>query len=50
MRLAWLYVRRRTIGGELGGPKGPAGIFAKGMGVLWMVYILISALKAYKYF
>ena len=48
--LAWLYVRRRTIGGELGGPKGPAGMFAKGMGVLWMVYILISALKAYKYF
>ena len=48
--LAWLAVRRRLYGGELGGPKGPATLFVNAMGALWMLYILISSFKAYDYF
>lgn len=47
--IIFLFVRRRTIGGELGGSafqKYASSIF---LTVLWILYILLCALQAYGY-
>jgi solute carrier family 8 (sodium/calcium exchanger) len=42
-----LVIRRRVIGGELGGPKTSAYASAFFLISLWVLYILFSSLKAY---
>lgn len=42
-----LFIRRKTIGGELGGPTGPKWVSAIILVSLWVFYIAMSTLKAY---
>ena len=42
-----LIARRIVIGGELGGPKTSAYLSAFMLCILWAIYIIFSALKAY---
>jgi len=41
-----LAVRRQVIGGELGGPKNTAYASAAFLISLWVIYIVLSILKA----
>merc|ERR1712196_748559 len=45
---AILNFRRRTVGGELGGPKRLQNISAVALISLWFIYVLLSSLKAYE--
>jgi len=45
---AILNFRRRTVGGELGGPKRLQNISAIALVSLWFIYVLLSSLKAYE--
>ena len=42
-----LYIRRRVIGVELGGPKSSANITALTFCGMWLFYVIMSSLKAY---
>merc|ERR1711871_187802 len=42
-----LLLRRRMVGGELGGPKRIQNISAAALCSLWFIYVLMSSLKAY---
>jgi solute carrier family 8 (sodium/calcium exchanger) len=44
---AILNFRRRSVGGELGGPKRLQNITAAALVFLWFMYVLLSSLKAY---
>jgi len=43
--LLLLYFRRRTFGGELGGPKGAKYISAAALSCMWFFYIVLSSWK-----
>ena len=45
---AILNFRRRTVGGELGGPKRLQNLSAIALVFLWFLYVLLSSLKAYE--
>jgi Ca2+/Na+ antiporter len=40
-----LYLRRKLFGGELGGPKVPRYMTAVLLVIMWLIYLIISALK-----
>lgn len=48
--LLLLFYRRKTQGGELGGPQGPARVHAVIMAALWFIYVIMSALKTKGHF
>ena len=45
--LATLFVRRKVYGGELGGPTGSKYATAAFFVLLWMTYVVVSALQTY---
>jgi len=45
--LTFLYVRRVTLGGELGGPKNLQLMSSAFLVTLWVIYILVSSLQVY---
>lgn len=49
LTLILLYVRRGSCGGELGGPKKAAYIHGGILVGFWLLYVVISSLKAYKH-
>lgn len=42
-----LIRRNKSIGGELGGPKGPKYLTVATLGGLWVMYLVMSSLEAY---
>ena len=42
-----MFRRRASIGGELGGPRGPKVLTSCLFFSLWLVYIVLSSLEAY---
>ena len=40
-----LYLRRKLLGGELGGPKVPRYMTAVLFVIMWLIYVIVSALK-----
>jgi len=48
--LILLYIRRVQCGGELGGNKTIAYASSAALAIAWVIYVLISALKAYEKF
>uniref|UniRef100_H3CKN4 Solute carrier family 8 member 2a n=1 Tax=Tetraodon nigroviridis TaxID=99883 RepID=H3CKN4_TETNG len=48
LAMAVLWLRRRSsVGGELGGPRGPKVLTALLFFGLWLLYVLLSSLEAY---
>jgi len=43
-----LFLRRKFVGGELGGPKASAYASAAALVSLWVIYIVLSILKEFE--